>query len=125
MKKFLALALIGMFTTLSVMAQGDIKFAEAGYKFGKIQQSVPATHEFIFTNASNKPVVIEFATAECGCTTPEYAKEPIMPGKSSKVKVTYNAAATGEFTKRVTVKFAGIAEPTVLTISGEVVAKTK
>lgn len=125
MKKFLALALIGMFATLSVMAQGDIKFAEAGYKFGKIQQNVAATHEFVFTNASNKPIVIEFATAECGCTTPEYAKEPIMPGKSSKVKVTYNAAAAGEFTKRVTVKFAGVTEPTVLTISGEVVAKTK
>jgi hypothetical protein len=52
-------------------------------------------------------------------------KEPILPGKSSTVKVTYNAASMGNFTKRVTVKLVGVAEPIILTISGEVVAPKK
>jgi hypothetical protein len=54
-----------------------------------------------------KPAVIEFANAECGCTTPEYSKNPIMKGKTSTIKVTYNAANPGgTFKKNVNVKFA-------------------
>ena len=70
--------------------------------------------------------MIEFATAECGCTTPEYSKEAILKGKSSEIKVTYNAENPGTFKKNVTVKFVNVAQPVVLTIDGEVeVAKPK
>lgn len=122
MKKFLFLAILGLISTVSVMAQQDIKFGEGSFKFGKIEQNKPATHIFTFTNNGAKPAVIEFATAECGCTTPEYSKEAVLKGKSSTIKVTYNAAAMGAFTKRVTVKFAGVNDPVILTIEGEVVA---
>mgnify|MGYP006197711851 CR=1 FL=1 len=122
MKKFLFLTILGFITTVSVMAQQDIKFAEGSFKFGKLEQNKPATHIFTFTNNGAKPAIIEFASAECGCTTPEYSKEPILKGKSSSIKVTYNAAALGTFTKRVTIKFAGVTEPVILTIEGEVVA---
>jgi hypothetical protein len=122
MKKFLFLAILGLVSTVSVMAQQDIKFAEASFKFGKIEQNKPVTHIFTYTNNGAKPAVIEFASAECGCTTPEYSKEAILKGKSSTIKVTYNAAAMGAFSKRVTVKFAGINDPVILTIEGEVVA---
>ena len=126
MKKFLMFTMIGLFTTVSVLAQQDIKFGEGSFKFGKIEQNKPVTHVFTFTNNGSKPAVIELASAECGCTTPEYSKEPIPRGKSSTIKVTYNAAALGAFTKRVTIKFAGVNEPVVLTIEGEVVpAKPK
>ncbi len=122
MKKFLFLAIIGLISTVSVMAQQDIKFEEGSYKFGKIEQNKPVTHIFTYTNKGAKPLVVEFASAECGCTTPEYKKEALLKGKSSTIKVTYNAAALGAFSKRVTVKFAGINDPVILTIEGEVVA---
>lgn len=122
MKKFLFLTILGFMTAVSVMAQQDIKFAEGSFKFGKLEQNKPATHIFTFTNNGSKPAIIEFASAECGCTTPEYSKEPILKGKSSSIKVTYNAAALGTFSKRVTIKFAGVTDPVILTIEGEVVA---
>ena len=121
MKKFLFLTVLGLVASFGVMAQ-DVKFSEGSFKFGKIEQNKPVTHVFTFTNNGAKPAVIEFATAECGCTTPEYSKEPVLKGKNSTVKVTYNAAALGTFIKLVTIKFAGVNDPIILTIEGEVVA---
>lgn len=121
MKKFLFLTVLGLIASFGVMAQ-DVKFSEGSFKFGKIEQNKPVTHVFTFTNNGSKPAVIEFASAECGCTTPEYSKEPVLKGKNSTIKVTYNAAALGTFSKRVTIKFAGVNDPVILTIEGEVVA---
>lgn len=124
MKKILVLFCLVF--SIHVFAQTDISFKETKFSFGKIKQSVPVTHVFTFTNKSAKPLVIEVATAECGCTTPVYSKEPIAKGKSSTIKVTFNAANPGTFKKNVNVKFANITPPTVLTIDGEVeVAKAK
>jgi hypothetical protein len=100
-------------------------FKALKHSFGKIKQGVPASTEFTFTNDSNKPLIIEVATAECGCTTPEYPKTPIMKGKEGNIKVTYNAANPGHFEKKVTVKFANVAEPVILLIEGDVEAKGK
>ena len=119
MKK--VLTLICILSCVAVFAQNDVKFNESVYKFGKIKHNIPATHVFTFTNTSSKPVVIEFANAECGCTTPEYSKDPILKGKSSTIKVTYNAANLGAFKKNVNVKFAHAQQPIVLTIEGDVV----
>jgi hypothetical protein len=122
--KQLLFALV-LFVGISVSAQSSVKFKTATHTFGKIAQNKPVTYEFIFTNTGKKPLVIETATAGCGCTTPEYTKQPIAAGKTEKIKVTYNAANLGAFVKDVTVKFANIAEPTILKIDGEVVAKKK
>ncbi len=122
MKKVLTLIL--MLATVTVFAQTevkDIKFSESVYKFGKIKHNVPATHIFTVTNTGDKPLIIEFANASCGCTTPEYSKDPIMKGKTATIKVTYNAANMGAFKKDVTVKFASAQQPVVLSIEGEVV----
>jgi hypothetical protein len=124
------LVVLCLFMTVAVFAQSpaDIAFKTTKHSFGKIKQNVPATYLFTFTNNSSKPAVIEFANAECGCTTPEYSKNPIMKGKTSTIKVTYNAANPGVFKKNVNVKFANAQLPIVLTIDGEVAvapAKTK
>ena len=58
-------------------------------------------------------MIIETATAGCGCTKPEYPQEPVLKGKTATIKVTYNAANMGAFTKTVTVKFANVAEPVI------------
>ena len=98
------------------------KFNTNKYDFGKIKQNVPAVYTFEVTNTSNKPLVIENAHATCGCTVPEYQKDPILPGKTAKVKVQYNAANGGQFDKTVYVKLAGVDEEKALGITGEVLA---
>src|SRR5688572_24878102 len=125
MKKILLLA--ALFTTaFSVSAQQKadevIKVDMQKHDFGKIKQGTPVTTFFTITNTSDKPIFIENATAGCGCTTPEFSKEPIAPNTTSRLKVGYNAAAMGHFDKTVSIKIAGYTEPKVINISGEVVA---
>ncbi|HLG40607.1 MAG TPA: DUF1573 domain-containing protein [Chitinophagaceae bacterium] len=92
------------------------------YNFGKIKQGVPVTYSFELKNISNKPIVVENTYASCGCTTPEKIVEPIAPGSTSKLKVQYNAAGVGNFTKDVHIKLAGVAQEKIVKITGEVVA---
>jgi len=126
MKKLLILS-AAFFISATIMAQTATvsevaKFNEEKHDFGKIKQGVPAITYFEITNSSSKPIVIESASASCGCTVPEYPKEPIAPGATSKIKVQYSAAAMGHFDKAVYVKLAGVAEQKTLGITGEVVA---
>lgn len=123
MKKII-LVLVTVISVATVFAQAKspVEFKEVKHSFGKIKQGVPATYTFTFKNVSATPVVIESATAECGCTTPEYPKGVIAKGTSNSIKVTYNAANMGSFTKRVTVRMAKVPDPVILTIEGEVVA---
>lgn len=122
MKKILFL-LLATFSVAIVFAQAKtpIEFKVSKHNFGKIKQHVPVTYSFDFKNTSDGIVVIENATAECGCTTPDYPKSPVAKGTSKSIKVTYNAEAMGTFTKKVTVKLANVAEPVYLVIEGEVI----
>ncbi|HYK57428.1 MAG TPA: DUF1573 domain-containing protein, partial [Flavisolibacter sp.] len=121
MKKILLLAAV-FATGFTAMAQQKadevIKVNTEKYDFGKIKQGTPVTTYFTITNTSDKPITIENAWAGCGCTTPEYSKEPIAPGGTSKLKVGYNAAAMGHFDKDVNVKIAGYQEQKIVKITG-------
>jgi hypothetical protein len=97
-----------------------IAFEKSSFAFGKIPKEKPVTVEFVFSNPTGKPLIIEDATAECGCTKPEYPKKPVMPGQKGSIKVTYDAKEPGAFTKKVTVKLVNVKETKVLTIQGEV-----
>ena len=123
MKK-ITLLLSAFVLSLAVTAQTHVdsvvKMKEDTHNFGKIKQGVPATTYFEFKNVSNKPVVVQVATAGCGCTKPEWDSLPVAPGKTSKIKVGYNAAAPGSFTKDVYITFAGIPEQKTIHITGEV-----
>ncbi len=127
MKKIVLLLSLFIATAAFSLSVPDITFKATTHSFGKIKQNVPVTYIFSFTNTGTKPAVIEFANAECGCTTPEYSKDPILKGKTSNIKVTYNAANPGTFKKNVNVKFVSTQLPVVLTIDGEVIpaGKTK
>ena len=121
MKKILYLFVALLAATASfAQTKVPLEFQESKFSFGKVKQGVPVTHTFTFKNTSDKPVVIENATASCGCTTPEYPKQAIAQGGTGNIKVTYNAATIGGFTKPVTVKVANVAEPIILNIEGEV-----
>jgi hypothetical protein len=101
-------------------AEDAVKFKELSYDFGKIKQGVPVTHDFLFSNISDAPVVIESATPSCGCTTPVKPEGAILKGKDNKITAGFNAAAPGPFNKSITVKVAGIDLPLQLKITGEV-----
>jgi Protein of unknown function (DUF1573) len=122
MKKILLLATAFMFS-LAVMAQAKaddvIKLNEEKHDFGKLKAGVPVTYYFEIKNISDKPVVVESATASCGCTVPEKPEKPIMPGETAKLKILYNAASVAPFTKDVYIKLAGY-DQKIVQITGEV-----
>ena len=91
--------------------------------FGDIAYNIPKTAEFVLTNAGKAPLIISSAKASCGCTNLKYASEPILPGKTTVVSATYNAAAQGVFTKTVTVITNADPNPVVLQIKGNVLPK--
>jgi hypothetical protein len=103
-------------------AEDVVKFKEIRYNFGKIKQGVPVTHDFEFTNIGAEPVIIETASASCGCTTPTWPQQPVMKTKADKIKAGFNAAAPGPFEKTVFVKIKGVDVPFELKIAGEVVS---
>ncbi len=89
------------------------------HNFGSIPQGKPVFYNFELKNNGSAPLVITDVTTTCGCTTPEWKKEPIAAGAAATVKVGYNAAAEGGFQKPITVVFAnGITQ--VLQIEGNV-----
>jgi hypothetical protein len=60
------------------------------FDFGTIKESpTGAEHVFEFTNTGKEPLIIQNAVGSCGCTTPDWPKEPILPGKTGKIKVHY------------------------------------
>jgi hypothetical protein len=101
-------------------ADNFVKFKETTHDFGKIKQGVPVNYAFVFSNISDKPVVIESATASCGCTTPVKPEAPVAKGKEDKITAGFNAAAAGPFNKTIYVKVAGADQPLELKITGEV-----
>lgn len=72
------------------------------HDFGELAEGPVAEHIFEFTNSGKEPLIIQNASASCGCTTPEWPKEPILPGKKGKITVRYNTQGRpGPFTKSV------------------------
>lgn len=124
MKKVLLFAAAAVFSTglfaQAKKAEDVVKFKELSHDFGKIKQGAPVTHDFVFSNISDAPVVIESATPSCGCTTPVKPEGAIGKGQTNKVTAGFNAASAGPFNKSITIKVAGVDMPLQLRITGEV-----
>ena len=125
MKRILFL-LIVLFATGMVSAQqreaSITVVGDAVHDFGNIKESDgPVFCSFTVLNNGELPLVISRVIASCGCTTPEWTKEPIAPGKTGEVKVTYDTAGRpGPFAKTISVYSNGKTGNYVLTIKGEV-----
>ena len=124
MKKYLliTLMLVFAFTYANAQKQADIKFDKTTMDLGKFPESNPVQKcTFTFTNTGNAPLIINQAIASCGCTVPEYTKEPVAPGKTGTINVTYNGKGKfpGFFKKTITIRTNGKTEMTRLYISGE------
>jgi hypothetical protein len=95
-------------------------FEEMEFNFGTIKQGDIVTHEFKFKNTGKEPLVISEAHGSCGCTVPEYPKEPIKPNGSGVIKVTFNSAGKmGQQDKTVTLTY-GDAQQIVIHLKGTV-----
>ena len=104
--------------TVSVPAE-VISLKETEYDFGKIPQGKAVNHVFLFTNTGSVPVSLENVQASCGCTTPEWSKDPVPAGATAKITVGYNAANDGPFTKFITITYNGNQNKQVI-IKGDV-----
>jgi len=77
-----------------------IAFDEMVHNFGNITEGERVEYSFKFTNTGNGDLLITDATSSCGCTVPDWPKEPIKPGKSSYMKVVFNSAGKDGYTEK-------------------------
>lgn len=102
------------------MITDAIKWKSESIDVGTIPQGKPKVIRFEFTNTSSKPIVIENVAPSCGCTTADYTKTPILPGKKGFVEASFNAAAAGPFMKTVNVTTSDSKTPKTLSFKGVV-----
>lgn len=102
--------------------QALLRFTEQTYNFGTIsEKGGKVSHKFEFVNDGDANLIIVDATADCGCTVPEFPSQPIAPGKKGYIKVTYNPLyRPGSFTKTITVRSNSKQKKTRIKISGTV-----
>jgi len=82
-----------------------MKFAETAFDFGDIKADTKVHHTFTFTNTGKSPLLIEDATASCGCTTPSWTKQPVAPGTQGTMEVQFDSHGKhGIISKQVAVR---------------------
>lgn len=98
MKYLASLMLVGITFFATAQEESEpmtgpkIYFAEKSYDFGEITQGDRVEHVFSFENVGNEPLILSDVRTTCGCTAPEWPREPIAPGEKSKIKVVFNSA---------------------------------
>lgn len=98
----------------------EITFTKDLHDFGTINKGDNGTVEFSFKNTGKEPLIIANAQGSCGCTVPVWPKEPIAPGATSTIKVTYDTKRVGAFTKTVTITSNAQTSAKTITIKGVV-----
>lgn len=89
--------------------------------FGEIPFKTQKKDEFTLTNKGNQPLFIVYGQSSCGCAKLDYNEAPILPGKSTKVKITYDGTEPGDFLKTISIITNASDERTVLQVKGTVV----
>lgn len=122
MKRIALLALLAL--GMQVAVAQTISVPSETHDFGMIKEGEEAKHDFVLTNTGDKPLIISNVQASCGCTTPSWTKEPIMPGKSGKVSAVFNSAGRpGPVFKTITVASNASNPSMTLTLNGMVLKK--
>src|SRR5258706_3910865 len=116
--------IMAQFTAVAQLAE-PILFSEKSYDFGEIiEEGGKAEHQFMFTNNTGRVIKILSVQASCGCTTPAWTKEPILPGNTAFIKASFDPKGRpGYFNKSLTVTTDFDGDPIALQIKGQVVAK--
>jgi hypothetical protein len=123
---FVCLLIISI-TIKSQVAQTTMQLSETQHDFGTFKEETGRqTFDFVVTNTGTQPLVIQNVVASCGCTTPEWTKQPIPAGSKGKVTAIYDPAGRpGPFNKTLSVYTNTKPEVTVLIIKGEVIPHEK
>jgi len=98
----------------------EITFDESSYDFGNITKGDKVNHTYTFTNTGSEPLIITNAKASCGCTVPEWPKEPIAPGEGGEIPVVFDGRSVGTQNKTITITANTNPPKTRLTIRGKV-----
>lgn len=124
MKKIIMM-LMASIVCCTAYAEGHATYKEKEHDFGYIKEANGSVnHTFELTNTGDKPLVIMQVVTSCGCTRPEFPTKPIKPGKTAKIKVSFNPAGrSGAFMKPIKVKTSGDEGRTTLTIRGTIIPK--
>lgn len=101
-----------------------MEFDKVVHDYGKIMENGDGTCVFTLTNTGKEPLILNDAKSTCGCTVPEWTKAPILPGKSTEIKVKYATNRVGQINKSVTITSNASNSPIVLRIKGEVLRET-
>ena len=106
--------------------QPIIEVVDDEFDFGEIKEGENVIHEYKIKNTGTGDLLISSAKGSCGCTVPEWPKEPIKAGEEAKIKVTFNSRGKpGAQNKRVTLMTNAIPNVKILTIKGNVIPKNK
>lgn len=109
-------------TTVNVETTTSISFEEEVFDFGEITQGEKVTHTFKFKNTGDADLVIVSAKGSCGCTVPEWPKEPIAPGAEGEINVVFNSEGkSGKQHKRVSVVANTEPATTAVALKGEII----
>ncbi len=110
-------------TAATKVAGPEITFENLEHDYGTITQGANGDCVFKFKNTGNEPLILSDVRKSCGCTTPSWSKEPILPGQSGEIKVGYNTNNVGTFSKTITVISNATNANITLIIKGTVNAK--
>jgi hypothetical protein len=135
MKRSLLILVIALFAGSIAMSQETkpaanvnknapvINFEKTTHDYGTVTKGGDGTCEFKFKNTGVEPLILSNVTSSCGCTVPEWPREPILKGKSNTIKVKYDTNRVGPINKTVTVVSNATNTPVQLHITGTVVDK--
>jgi hypothetical protein len=143
MKKVILPLAIALLTVSGIKAQGtptpapvvaatpapnpngpSFKFEEEEFNFGKLEQGQSVSHDFKFKNVGKEPMLISDATATCGCTKPSFGKDPIKPGATGVISVTFNSSGKmGTQDKAITITSNAKEGSKVIHLKGDVTPK--
>ena len=106
---------------IQVQSGATIEFTKDTHDYGTIKYDADGSCVFEFKNTGTEPLIISNAKGSCGCTVPEWPKEPIAPGAKGEIKVKYDTKRPGAINKSVTITSNAGNEPTkTLRIKGNV-----
>ena len=105
--------------------KAKIEFEKTSHDFGTISETGgPAVYDFVFKNTGDAPLILNSVRASCGCTTPSWSRQPIAPGQTGSVKVSFDPRhRPGRFNKSITVNSNASNAVSSLSIHGTVSSK--
>jgi len=124
MKKIVLVLFVGLlgFSLTAQDTAAKIEFKTETIDYGIIEKGSDGVRVFEFTNTGNAPLIISKVSSSCGCTIPNWSKDPVLPGKTGEIQVKYDTNRVNPIRKAITVISNSDTPTKVLKITGEVKA---